>query len=70
MKKIISMILAITVVAGTATGCKKEGSSMLDNEAYKTDFSQYKSSDEIPSWEGENLSIIKWVQASNPVYRY
>lgn len=67
MKKIISMILAITVVAGTATGCKKEGSSMLDNEAYKTDFSQYKSSDEIPSWEGENLSIIKWVQASNPV---
>lgn len=66
MKKIIAVILTVVMFASIISGCGKKKVSTKNQALFKTDFSKYKSSDEIPDWQGDQLSIIKWVQAANP----
>lgn len=65
VKRITAGLLMLAMGISVA-GCgeKKEvNNSKLDIEPI--DFTQYKDSEEVPSWEGEKLSLIKWEQASN-----
>ncbi len=65
LKRIIAFLLVLTMGISIA-GCgeKKEKNNVKTN-IEPIDFTQYKDSEEVPSWEGEKLSLIKWEQASN-----
>ena len=66
MKKLLALVLAVSLMAVVLSGCKKEQSVAISSNLLKIDFSQYKDSEDIPDWDGEQLSIVKWVQATNP----
>jgi len=65
MKKIVSCLLAASMSLALISCSKKDGNEEINLDIETVDFSQYKDSEDIPAWEGEKLSLIKWGQASN-----
>ena len=64
MKKSVSLLLALNIMLIMLSCCKKIDVSqkkLFDS----VDFSQYKDTDDIPSWKGEKLKLIKWTCAGS-----
>lgn len=67
MKK-ISILLAAILILGTFSGCsvgRNVVNKSIDESSF-VDFSKYNDSEDIPDWTGEDLGLVKWVQATNP----
>lgn len=65
MKKIIAYLLTAAMVIPMASCSKEKEENTVKSDIEPVNFAQYKDSEEIPSWEGDKLSLIKWEQASN-----
>lgn len=65
MKRFTASLLIFAMGVSLAGCSEKQEEQGITTTLEPKDFSQYKVSEDIPSWEGEKLSLIKWEQASN-----
>ena len=69
MKKVLSILLALSIGAGTA-GCGGKGESSSSIAVKVNELgNQYSTIDEMPDWEGEKLEVTVWYgYGSNDAY--
>ncbi len=66
-KRILSLLLMITLVFSLLTSCGTKKQSKVDfGDVEFVDFSQYKDSDDIPDWQGEKIKLVVWSGANGP----
>ncbi len=66
-KRILSLLLMITLVFSLLTSCGTKKQSNVDfGDVELVDFSQYKDSDDIPDWQGEKIKLVVWSGANGP----